>query len=281
MEERLQKIIARAGVASRRRAEELIAKGRVTVNGVKMAELGTRADPDRDEIRVDGRLISVDAGQVYVMLHKPEGYVTTTNDPEGRSTVMMLVKRIRQRIYPVGRLDFETSGLLILSSDGDLTHYLTHPSSRTPKTYYTKVSGKITPAAIEKLKKGPDIGGPPLTPAEVRFVKFSRGAGTHSWIEITITEGRTHQIRRMCEVVGHPVLKLKRTALGPLRLGDLPVGEWRHLSEREVSALKKLAAGSGPANKKAKKAVKKTAGKSGRKKSDAGKPRAGRKSGKE
>jgi pseudouridine synthase len=175
----------------------------------------------------------------YIMLHKPEGYVTTTSDPEGRPTVMDLVKKLKRRVYPVGRLDWATSGLLLLTSDGELTRFLTHPSSKVPKTYYVKVEGRIGPAALKKLEAGPDIGGRPLKPSRASFVKFSRG-GTHSWIEMTISEGRTRQIRLMGEAVGHPVLKLKRTALGPLLLRDLPIGDWRFLTERETAALKKL-----------------------------------------
>jgi 23S rRNA pseudouridine2605 synthase len=242
MEERLQKIISRAGVASRRKAEELIVAGRVTVNGVKERELGVRADPERDEIRVDGKLISQALEHLYVMLHKPEGYVTTTRDPEGRPTVMKLIKRIRQRVYPVGRLDYDTSGLLLFTSDGDLARFITHPSSEVKKTYSVKVKGAASPGAVKELKKGPKIGGRPLKPSEARFVKTTPG-GRHSWVSLTISEGRTRQIRRMCEAVGHPVLKLKRIALGPLLLGGLPVGEWRHLTDRELSDLRRLMRG--------------------------------------
>jgi 23S rRNA pseudouridine2605 synthase len=239
MEERLQKIMSAAGVASRRKAEEMILAGRVRVNGVTVRELGAKADAMRDEVRVDGKLISTELAHAYIMLHKPEGYVTTTSDPEGRPTVMDLVKKLKRRVYPVGRLDWATSGLLLLTSDGELTRFLTHPSSKVPKTYYVKLQGRIGDAALKKLAAGPDIGGPPLKPSRASFVKFSRG-GTHSWIEMTVSEGRTRQIRRMGEAVGHPVLKLKRTALGPLLLGDLPSGEWRFLTDREIAALKKL-----------------------------------------
>jgi len=236
MEERLQKIIANAGLASRRRAEDLIRKGRVTVNGVPVSELGSKADPERDEIRVDGKLVHPGFEHTYIMLHKPEGCVTTTKDPEGRPTVMDLVKRVPRRVYPVGRLDYDTSGLLLLTSDGELTRFVTHPSSKVEKLYYVKVKGRISQDTVRKLRKGPDIGERPLKPARVKFVKHSRG-GAHSWIEMTITEGRTRQIRRMCEAVGHPVMKLKRVSLGPLELGRLPSGEWRLLTDREVSAL--------------------------------------------
>lgn len=231
--------MAAAGVASRRRAEEMIAAGQVTVNGVKVRELGSKADPERDEIRVAGQTIATAAEPIYFMLHKPEGYVTTTSDPEGRPTVMELLKRIRQRVYPVGRLDFNTSGLLLVTSDGALTRFLTHPSSNIPKTYLVKFEGRLNAKAIEQLKAGPDIGGRPLKPAEVKFLKPSR-SGRHSWVQITIREGRTRQIRLMGEAVGHDVLKLKRIAVGPLALGDLPIGDFRPLSDGEVAALRRL-----------------------------------------
>lgn len=239
MEERLQKIISAAGLASRREAEQWIREGKVTVNGVKVRELGTKADAARDEIRAAGRLVSMAAPPVYLMLHKPEGCVTTVSDPEGRPTVMDYVKKLRQRVYPVGRLDFNTSGLLLMTSDGELTRFLTHPSSEIPKTYYVKVEGRVSAAEVEKLKKGPDIGGRPLKPAAVAFVKLSR-SGQHSWLEVTISEGRTRQVRRMCLAVGHEVLKLKRIALGPLNLGDLPLGEFRELTDRELAEVKRL-----------------------------------------
>lgn len=239
MEERLQKIISRAGIASRRKAEELITAGRVKVNDMAVKELGAKADPQRDEIRVDGALISVALEPVYVMLNKPEGYVTTVSDPEGRPTVMNLVKKIRTRVYPVGRLDFATSGLLLLTSDGELTRFLTHPSSHVPKTYEVKVKGRIPPEAIRALREGPKIDKKPLKPAEVRFLKFSR-TGQHSWLIMTIHEGRTRQIRRMCEAVGADVMKLKRVEIGPIKLGDLPPGDFRWLSDKEIALLKKL-----------------------------------------
>jgi pseudouridine synthase len=256
MEERLQKIMARAGIASRRRAEEMIAAGKVSVNGVPVSELGSKADAERDEVRVEGRLISASRfEQVYLMLNKPEGYVTTTSDPEGRPTVMDLVKHAHQRIYPVGRLDFNTSGLLLFTSDGELTRFLTHPSSRVPKTYQVKVAGRIGPPAIEKLKKGPAIGGPALKPAEVEFLKVSR-SGKNSWLKMTIHEGRTRQIRKMGEAVGHEVLKLKRVALGPLYLSDLPLGDFRYLTDKEVAGLKRLMAEPARAKPKKKRGAK-------------------------
>jgi len=240
MEERLQKIIAGAGLTSRRMAEEWIKKGRVSVNGLTVDELGAKADPERDEIRVDGNLVSALPEEIYVMVHKPEGYVTTTKDPEGRDTVMQLVKRIKRRVFPVGRLDYNTSGLLLMTSDGELTRFLTHPGSEVEKTYQVKVRDKIGDDDVNRLREGPDIGGKPLKPSKVNFLKYSRKGAKHSWIEMTITEGRTRQIRSMCEEVGHPVMKLKRVAVGPLSLGTLPVGEWRLLTDKEEASLKRL-----------------------------------------
>lgn len=239
MEERLQKIISRAGVASRRKAEEMITAGRVKVNGMAVKELGAKADPERDEIRVDGTLISVALEPVYVMVNKPEGYVTTVSDPEDRPTVMKLVKHVHTRVYPVGRLDYATSGLLLLTSDGELTRFLTHPSSRVPKTYEVKVKGRVPPEAIKALREGPQIDKKPLQPVEVRFLRFSR-TGQHSWLVMTIHEGRTRQIRRMCEAVGFDVLKLRRVAIGPILLGDLPAGDFRWLTDKEIANLKRL-----------------------------------------
>jgi len=231
MEERLQKIIARAGVASRRKAEELIRAGEVRVNGRVVAELGSKADPARDQIRVSGRLIVADAPRSYLLLHKPAGYVTTTHDPEGRPTVLDLIHGMKERVYPVGRLDWDTSGLLLLTNDGELTHRLTHPSSQVPRTYQAKVEGIPDPAALEKLARGVPLEGKPTLPAKVRLL---RKGPRHAWIEITLTEGRHRQVRRMAEAVGHPVLKLHRVALGPLTLGSLLPGRFRYLHEKEI-----------------------------------------------
>ena len=245
MEERIQKIIARAGVASRRRAEELIRTGEVRVNGRVVTELGTKADPMRDEIRVSGKRIVADLPRVYLLLHKPAGYVTTTHDPEGRPTVLDLIRGTGERVYPVGRLDWETSGLLLLTNDGELTHYLTHPSSQVPRTYQAKVEGIPDPAALQKLTRGVLLDGRPTLPANVRLL---RKGPKHAWIEITLTEGRHRQVRRMCEQVGHPVLKLHRAALGPLMLGSLLPGRFRYLHEKEI---KRLLAMSRPARRSA------------------------------
>jgi len=237
MQERLQKIIARAGVASRRKAEELIRAGEVRVNGRVVSELGSKADPAKDEVRVSGRLISAEAPRVYLMLNKPPGYVTTTSDPEGRPTVMELLPRAKERLYPVGRLDWESSGLLLVTNDGELTFALTHPSSQVPRTYQAKLEGLPAPRVLEKLSRGVMLDGRPTLPAHVRFL---RKGPNHVWIEITLSEGRNRQVRRMAEAIGHPVLKLHRVAIGPLRLGDLPPSRCRPLKEKEVRQLRDL-----------------------------------------
>ena len=240
MTERLQKIIARAGVASRRRAEALILDGQVRVNGRVVTELGTKADAARDEIRVGGRLISADVPRVYLLLHKPVGYVTTTHDPEGRPTVLDLIRREKERLYPVGRLDWDTSGLILLTNDGEMTRYLTHPSSEVPRTYQAKVEGIPEAGTLARLSRGIRLEGKLTLPAKVRlFRKLSHSA----WIEITLTEGRNRQVRRMCEQVGHPVLKLRRVALGPLELGPLPPGQFRYLHPQEIKRLSAMSAG--------------------------------------
>jgi len=234
MQERLQKILSRAGVASRREAEGLIREGKVRLNGKVVTELGTKADPEHDEIRVSGRLIAADQPRTYLLLHKPVGYVATTSDPEGRPTVLDLIHGLKERLYPVGRLDWDTSGLLLLTNDGDLTHRLTHPSSEVPRTYQAKVEGIPNPAVLQKLRRGVFLEGRPTHPAQVRLLR--KGPGW-AWLEITLTEGRNRQVRRMAEAVGHPVLKLCRVGLGPLELGELPAGRFRPLHAKELKQL--------------------------------------------
>ena len=237
MQERLQKIISRAGVASRRQAEMLIQEGKVRVNGRVVTELGSKADPERDEVRVAGRLIAADQPRTYLLLHKPVGYVSTTNDPECRPTVLDLVHGVKERLYPVGRLDWDTSGLLLLTNDGELTHRLTHPSSEVPRTYQAKVEGIPTPEVLQKLRRGVLLDGRLTHPAQVRLLRPGPG---WAWLEITLAEGRNRQVRRMCEAVRHPVLKLCRVALGPLQLGDLPAGRSRPLLAKELKQLREL-----------------------------------------
>ncbi len=236
MQERLQKIISRAGICSRRRAEELIRRGLVSVNGSVVSRLGAKADPERDEIRVEGKLVFQESAPIYILLHKPEGYITSTSDPEGRPTVMDLLGKQKGRVYPVGRLDWDSSGILLLTNDGELAQQLTHPSYQVQKTYEVKVKGWPDESALELLRSGVRIAGRKTAPAQVLPLPRK---GKHPWLRISLIEGRNRQVRRMCEAVGHPAIKLKRTAVGPLRLGDLPAGRFRHLDEAEVAMLRK------------------------------------------
>jgi 23S rRNA pseudouridine2605 synthase len=236
--ERLQKIIAAAGIASRRKAEELISSGRVQVNGQVVTELGSKADPETDHIRVNGKLLHGAQRHVYLLLNKPRGYVTTTSDPENRPTVMDLIRGVKGRVYPVGRLDYASEGLLLLTNDGGLAHRLMKAASHVPKTYLVKVAGTPREEAIAKLRAGVSIatddGGRVRTgPASARVIKEA----ANPWYEITLIEGRNRQIRRMFEAVGHHVEKIKRVRYGPLTL-DVPAGEFRPLTLKEVARLK-------------------------------------------
>ena len=231
MKERLQKLISAAGLASRRAAEELIAEGRVTVNGLP-AVLGQRADPAEDDVRVDGVSLRADVEKVYIMLNKPRGYVTTLSDERGRATVAELVADAGERLYPVGRLDYNSEGLLLMTNDGALANALTHPSHGIAKTYLTEVAGDIENAL--PLLRGPmEIDGRRIRPAGIER------AGEHT-LYITIREGRNRQVRKMCALAGLSVRRLTRIAEGPLRLGDLPAGKWRRLTGNEINALKNL-----------------------------------------
>ena len=250
--ERLQKIIAAAGIASRRKAEELIAAGRVQINGKVVTQLGTKADPAHDHIRVSGKLISAPEEKVYLLLNKPKGYVTTVSDPEGRPTVMELVRNAGARIYPVGRLDWGSEGLLLMTNDGDLAHTLMRAASHVPKTYMVKVSGKTSEAAIEKLRGGITIVEDVRERRHAKTVKTAPARiqlaakqspnpnkdAPNPWYEVTLIEGRNRQIRRMFEQIGHHVEKIKRTRYGPLRL-DVEAGKFRKLTPSEVSALRR------------------------------------------
>ena len=239
--ERLQKIIAAAGIASRRKAEELIASGHVQVNGTVVTELGTKADADADHIRVNGKLLQGVQRHVYLLLNKPKGYVTTVSDPEQRPTVMDLIRGVKGRVYPVGRLDYASEGLLLLTNDGDLANRLMKAASHVAKTYVVKVAGTPKEDAIAKLRAGVSIATDDgkrvrTGPALVRVVKEA----ANPWYEITLIEGRNRQIRRMFEAVGHHVEKIKRVRYGPLEL-DVELGKFRHLSSKEVAQLKKAA----------------------------------------
>jgi 23S rRNA pseudouridine2605 synthase len=241
--ERLQKVLAQAGLGSRRACEELIAAGRVRVND-EVATLGTRVDPEVDAIEVDGARIGVRQGLVHYLLNKPAGVVTTASDPQGRPTVVGLVPA-EPRVYPVGRLDADTEGLLLLTNDGDLAHRLTHPSFGVDKEYLADVEGRPSRGAVRRLREGVELEDGPTAPARVSLV------GDHT-LRITIHEGRNRQVRRMCEAVGHPVRRLVRVRLGPLSDRRLPPGRWRALTQDEVRALERAAAGSAAGGRAAK-----------------------------
>ena len=231
---RLQKFMASAGVASRREAERLIQAGRVEVNSRVVTTLGTRIDPWRDRVRVDGRAVQESGRRVYYLLHKPRGFITTASDPEGRPTVLDLLQGVRERIFPVGRLDWNSEGLLLLTNDGDLAYRLTHPANHVPKTYRVKVKGLVGPASLEAIRRGLFLDGRRSLPAEVRRISSQ----SNSWLEVTLYEGQKNQIRRTFERLGHPVLKLRRIAIGPLTDRTLRPGEFRGLTEEEVRRLK-------------------------------------------
>ena len=268
--ERLQKIIAAAGIASRRRAEQMIASGLVEVNGQIVTELGSKADPEHDHIRVNGKLLRGAEQHVYLLMNKPKGYVTTVSDPEGRPTVMNLLRGIRARVYPIGRLDYASEGLLLLTNDGDLAHALMKAASHVEKVYLVKVAGMPNEPALQKLRRGLMIpegrvgrartgAGPNKTapgsplkpaaaarepkhqrvrtaPAKIRVIKESE----NPWYEITLIEGKNRQLRKMFEEIGHHVEKIKRVRYGPLTL-DVPPGEFRRLSSTEVARLQNSA----------------------------------------
>jgi len=239
--ERLQKIIAAAGIASRRKAEELITQGMVTVNGQTVTELGSKADPEQDHIRVNGKLLHGPQRHIYLLMNKPKGYVTTLHDPEHRPTVMDLLRGVGARVYPVGRLDYASEGLLLLTNDGNFAYRLMKAASHVPKTYMVKVAGNPTSESLAKLREGisipTDRGKRVRTaPARIRVIRES----ANPWYEVTLIEGRNRQIRRMFEEVGHHVEKIKRVRYGPLQL-DVHPGQYRKLAAEEVAKLKSLA----------------------------------------
>lgn len=239
--ERLSRFLAHAGVASRRHVEELIAAGRVQVNGVTITTQGTRIYPDTDIVLVDGKSVPTTSKHVYLMLYKPIGYVSTTHDPQGRPTVLeLLPAELRTlRVYPVGRLDIDTSGLLLLTNDGDFALHVTHPRYSMQKHYQALVQGWLSESSLQTLRSGvtivEDKGQSHKTaPAEIRLL---RKEGSDCWLSLIIHEGRKRQIRRMLAAVGHPVLELSRVGIGPIKLGVLPAGKWRYLSSEEVNSL--------------------------------------------
>src|SRR3954447_23103920 len=237
--ERLQKIIAHAGFASRREAETMIREGRVTVNGRVVTALGSRADASSDHIKVDGKLITHAEPHRYILLYKPKEVMTTVADPQGRRTVIDLVRGIRERIYPVGRLDFHSEGLVLLTNDGELAFKVSHPTSGSVKTYNVKVRGVPEERLVDKLRRGITIDGKRTLPCEIARVKTTGKTEDegNSWFEVKLREGRTQQIRKMFKAVGHPVSKLKRVAIGPIFDPKLTPGVWRELSKQEVKML--------------------------------------------
>jgi 23S rRNA pseudouridine2605 synthase len=233
---RLQKVLAEMGLASRREAEEMIRQGRVTVNG-RAARIGEKVDPSLDHIKVDGRKVALPAGKMYLLLHKPKSTVTTLEDPEGRPTVLSLVKERGARLFPVGRLDYDAEGFLLLTNDGDLAHRLSHPSFRIPRTYWVKVKGKPSAEAIRRLSRGISLEDGPTAPCRIAALRETR---ENAWMEMTLHEGRNRQVKRMWERMGYSVLKLKRVSFAGLALGNLQPGEYRALKPREVEKIKRM-----------------------------------------
>jgi pseudouridine synthase len=242
--ERVQKILSQAGIASRRASEQLMLEGRVTVNGTTVRELGTKADPAADDIRVDGRRVRLPERHRYVLLNKPRGYVTTRSDPHKRPTVIDLIGA-REYIYPVGRLDFDSEGLLILTNDGDLAARLTHPSHGVNRVYEARVLGIPDAHDIQRLSRGVVIDGRRTEPAQIELLPGQRD-DQHATLRITIHEGRNRQVRNMCEAIGHPVDRLRRVAIGPIRDQRLKPGHWRDLTAEEILRLRSAASSRAP-----------------------------------
>ncbi|MBQ1859749.1 MAG: rRNA pseudouridine synthase [Clostridia bacterium] len=234
---RLQKYLALSGVASRRTSEKLIAEGHVMVNGRKITEMGVQIDENHDRVFVDGKPVHIETEKHYLAYNKPIGEVTTSSDPEGRDTVMDKFRDYPVRLFPVGRLDYDSEGLILLTNDGEMMQHLLHPSHEVPKKYLCKVSNKVTEEELRRLRQGVDLEGRLTSPAEVRLVRYE---AFDSVVLVTIHEGRNRQVRRMFEAVGHQVVQLKRIGFGPILLEDLPRGSWRRLTPSEIRALKEL-----------------------------------------
>ncbi len=234
MKERLQKIIAAAGVDSRRHAEKLIIAGRVSVNDVVVRELGVKADAAKDIIRVDGKTISVDKAMIYIILHKPAGYVTTLSDPEHRPTVVDLISDVPERVYPVGRLDYDSEGLLLLTNDGDFAQKMQHPRFQLPKVYRVKIQGRLSKDEMKQLAKGVKLEDGIFKPENMQIEKFNDKS---CWLKLTLREGKNRIIRRGFEAVGHRVARLVREAIGAVTLSNLKEGSWRYLTKKEIGQL--------------------------------------------
>jgi 23S rRNA pseudouridine2605 synthase len=244
VQQRLQKILSAAGIASRRAAETYITDGRVSVNGQTVTELGTKADPEADDIRVDGRRIKTAARRLYILMYKPRGYITSRSDPQRRPTVIDLLAKggVRDYVYPVGRLDYESEGLLLLTSDGDLAARLTHPSHEVEREYQVKVLGVPDDHDLQRLSKGILIDGRRTLPAEVRVLKIIEGTDAqHTLLSIVVKEGRNRQVRNMFDAVGHPVDRLRRVRIGSITDEHIRPGEFRELDAKEIAALKRAA----------------------------------------
>ena len=240
MEERLQKFLARNGVDSRRKCEQHILEGKVSVNGNVVNKLGEKINPEVDIVKFDGKIVQNNKDElVYILLNKPEGYITTVKDQFDRESVLDLVTDIKERVYPIGRLDYETSGLLLLTNDGDLTYKLTHPKHEVDKTYVARVKGKLTKEEIERFKTGLKIEDYTTAPAKLKVIKYDEQRDS-SLLEIKIHEGKNRQVRKMCKAINHPVLRLKRTAMGKIRIGECEIGKYRYLTEDEVKYLKSI-----------------------------------------
>lgn len=236
---RINKYIALCGVASRRKAEELILAGRVTVNDEVMTELSYKVDEENDIVKVDDKLIKEENKLVYILLNKPEGYITTVKDQFDRPSVIDLLSDVKERVFPVGRLDYETSGLLLLTNDGDLTYKLTHPKHEIDKTYIAMVKGELTEEEIKNFKSGLEIEDYITAPAKLRVLYYDKVKNI-SKLEIKIHEGKNRQVRKMCKAINHPVLRLKRVAMGKITLNECKIGEYRYLTKEEVNYLKNI-----------------------------------------
>jgi 23S rRNA pseudouridine2605 synthase len=247
-EERLQKILSQAGIASRRQAEKIIVEGRVTVNGATITELGSKADLNRDHIKVDGHLLHAPKRLAYIVLNKPNNTVTTVSDPEGRATVMELLRSVKERVYPVGRLDYHSEGLLLLTNDGEMANAITSAATHLTKTYVVKVTGRLTTDQEEQFRRGVPILGKRTMPAGLKLIR----EGENPWYEVKLTEGRNQQIRLMFKHFGFLVEKLRRVRIGPIEIGPLKQGQFRYLSEEEVQKLKRaVQQAKGPRKKEA------------------------------
>lgn len=237
-EERLQKILSRAGISSRRAAERMIAEGRISVNRIVVTMPGKKADPQKDEIRVDDRLVALESEKIYLLLHKPRGYMTTLSDPQGRPIVTDLLTGVDARVYPVGRLDYDSEGLLLLTNDGEFAQRIQHPRFGIPKTYRIKVEGRLPKGEVKVLEKGIDLSDGRFVPTGIQLEKTNPGS---TWLRLTMTDGRNRVIRRVFDSIGHSVTRLIRVAVADIALGSLPEGTWRMMTQREVEGLLALA----------------------------------------